>query len=59
MNELTKGPNEEKFLAEDLPIIHAAVDRARRAKAPAKVTIEVASSGGIIGVNLEIKEKLK
>lgn len=50
---------EEKFLEEDLPKIHAAVERARKARANSKVTIDVAENGGIISISLETKSKFK
>lgn len=51
--------SEEKFIQEDLPKIHAALDRARAGKVPAKVTVEVSEGGGIISILLESKKKFK
>jgi hypothetical protein len=50
---------DEKFMEEDLPKIHAAVERARRARANAKVIIDVAENGGIISISMETKSKFK
>jgi hypothetical protein len=48
-----------KFEQEDLPKIHAALEIARKAKAPSKLTVDLAESGGVISVLLEIKKKFK
>jgi len=57
MTEL--APPGDKFMAEDLPRIHAALERARTVKAASRVTIDVAENGGIISILLETKKKFK
>lgn len=50
---------EEKFVAEDLPKIHAALQTARTSKAAAKVTIDIAENGGVIAVRVDTTRKFK
>lgn len=49
----------DKFEEVDLPKIHAALQKARTAKAAGRVIVEFASNGGVIAVFREFKEQLK
>jgi len=50
---------EDKFTAEDLPKILAALHNAHEAKAAGSVIIHFADNGGVISVLQEIKKKYK
>ena len=49
----------DKFDFQDLPLILAALHKARTAKAAGRVTVDFADNGGVIAVFREMKEKLK
>lgn len=48
-----------KFVESDLPIIHATIERARRARSVSKITIDIDQHGGVTGILLETKQKVK
>ena len=49
----------DKFEELDLPKILAALQKAREAKAPSRLIVDVADTGGIISVMLETKRRFK
>lgn len=56
---MTASAADEKFEKDDLPKIHAAIERARQGGTPAKVIVDVSETGGIISILLESKKKFK
>lgn len=50
---------DSKFEIEDLPKIHAALQKAREARVPSRVIVDVADTGGILAIMLEMKKKFK
>lgn len=51
--------NLEKFEKEDLPVILATLKRALEAKMPSRLMIDISKEGGVIGIILESKMKVK
>ena len=49
----------DKFEESDLPMILAALQKARLAKAAGRVIVEFATNGGVLAVFREMKEKIK
>jgi len=49
----------DKFESVDLPLILAALQKARTARAAGRVTVDFADNGGVLGVFREFKEKIK
>lgn len=49
----------DKFEESDLPMILAALQKARTAKAAGRVIVEFAPNGGVLGIFREAKEKIK
>lgn len=58
MNGPTEKPA-DKFEELDLPMILAALQRARTSKAAGRVIVEFAPNGGVLGIFRESKEKIK
>ncbi len=50
---------DEKFEAEDLPRILAALKNAKDAKQKATVTVVFSENGGVVDILLEIKKRFK
>jgi hypothetical protein len=50
---------DEKFEAEDLPKILAALKNAHDAKQKAEVKVTFADNGGVVGIILETKKQFK
>ena len=50
---------QDKFDSVDLPLILAALHKARTAKAAGRVTVDFADNGGVLSVFRESKEKIK
>lgn len=48
-----------KLETEDIPIILATLKRAVESKTSSKIIIEIAKDGGVIGIHLESKLKVK
>lgn len=51
--------SEKKFEENDLPKILLALQKARDAKSPSKVTVDFSADGGVIGILFEPKIKIK
>ncbi len=49
----------DKFISDDLPKIHAALEKARTAKAAGRVIVEFSDNGGVLGIKREFTEKIK
>lgn len=51
--------SDQKFEEKDLPLILAAIKKARDAKASGRITIDIADNGGVISIFRELKERMK
>lgn len=49
----------DKFEHSDLPLIYAALQKARSAKASGCVIVHFAENGGVVAIMRELKEKVK
>ncbi len=52
-------PADQKFEEKDLPLILAALHKARQARMLTIVTVKVAHDGGILEIKLDSTEKIK
>lgn len=50
---------EDKFEQVDLPKILAALHKARAAKLSGRVTVDFADNGGVLTIQLELKQRFK